>query len=193
MSAQGFSRLLCPITVLLVTATCWGQQATGTITGTISDPQNAVVPGATVEIRNVATNAAFETTSNDAGFYNAPNLPVGEYTITASANGFKRAVRTGVGLQVGQNAQINITLDVGAVAETVKVMAEVPLVDTGSATLGVVIENRRVRDLPLNGRNALALTLLNSGVISNAGPTNSGFGDRGVRFLRSASTAARTR
>jgi len=182
MSAQGFVRLFCPLAVLLSTAICWGQQATGTITGTISDPQNAVVPGAAIEIRNVATNAGFETTSNDAGFYNAPNLPVGEYTITASANGFKRAVRTGVGLQVGQNAQINITLDVGQVAETVEVQAEAPLVDTGSATLGVVIENRRVRDLPLNGRNALALTLLNSGVISNAGPTNSGFGDRGVQI-----------
>ena len=170
-------------TVLLVICNLsWGQQATGTITGTITDPQNAVVPGATVEIRNVATNAAFETKSNDAGFYNAPNLPVGEYTVSASANGFKRAVRTGVGLQVGQNAQINITLDVGQVAETVEVQAEAPLVDTGSATLGVVIENRRVRDLPLNGRNALALTLLNSGVISNAGPTNSGFGDRGVQI-----------
>ena len=140
------------------------------------------MPGAAIEILNVATNAGFETNSNEAGFYNAPNLPVGEYTISASANGFKRAVRTGVGLQVGQNAQINITLDVGQVAETVEVQAEAPLVDTGSATLGAVIENRRVRDLPLNGRNALALTLLNSGVISNAGPTNSGFGDRGVQI-----------
>ena len=102
--------------------------------------------------------------------------------MTASATGFKRALRTGVVLQVGQNASINITLDVGQVAETVEVQAEAPLVDTGSATLGAVIENRRVRDLPLNGRNALALTLLNSGVISNAGPTNSGFGDRGVQI-----------
>ena len=170
------------VVLLFSSVLSWGQQATGTITGTVTDPQNAVVPGATVEIRNVGTNAAFETKSNDAGFYNAPNLPVGEYTVNASATGFKRAIRTGIVLQVGQNASINITLDVGQVAETVEVQAEALLVDTGSATLGVVIENRRVRDLPLNGRNALALTLLNSGVISNAGPTNSGFGDRGVQI-----------
>ena len=188
MASRGFPsmaniRLIRTSVVLLFSAALsWGQQATGTITGTVTDPQNALVPGATVEIRNIGTNAAFETKSNDAGFYNAPNLPVGEYTITASATGFKRALRTGIVLQVGQNASINITLDVGQVAETVEVQAEAPLVDTGSATLGAVIENRRVRDLPLNGRNALALTLLNSGVISNAGPTNSGFGDRGVQI-----------
>lgn len=179
------SRLCLPRTFLVLmfsAVTSFGQQATGTITGTITDQQDAVVPGATIEIRNVATNAVFETKSNDAGFYNAQNLGVGDYTITASANGFKKAVRTGINLQVGQNAQINIPLDVGQVAETVEIRSEALLVDTGGATLGAVIENRRVRDLPLNGRNALALTLLTPGVVSNAGPTNSGFGDRGVQI-----------
>jgi hypothetical protein len=92
---------------LLSSAVVHAQQATGTITGTITDPQGAVVPGAAVEVLNIATNAKFETKTNESGFYNAQNLPVGEYTISASATGFKRAVRTGVGLQVGQNAQIN--------------------------------------------------------------------------------------
>src|SRR5438128_1371845 len=100
---------------LFSSAISWGQQATGAITGTVTDPQGALVPGATIEIRNVGTNAAFDTKSNDSGFYNAPNLPVGEYTVNASATGFKRAVRTGVVLQVGQNAQVNITLDVGQI------------------------------------------------------------------------------
>lgn len=177
--------LRCVSTLVLFLLSCTivhAQQATGTITGTITHQQGAVVQGATVEVLNVATNAKFDTKTNESGFYNAQNLPVGEYTISASATGFKRAVRTGIGLQVAQNAQINITLDVGQVAETVEVQAQATLVDTGGATLGAVIENRRVRDLPLNGRNALALTLLNAGVISNAGPTNSGFGDRGVQI-----------
>jgi len=121
------------VVLLFSSVLSWGQQATGTITGTVTDPQNAVVPGATVEIRNVGTNAAFETKSNDAGFYNAPNLPVGEYTVTASATGFKRALRTGVVLQVGQNASINITLDVGQVAETVEVQAEATLDECADA------------------------------------------------------------
>jgi len=171
------------LSVLVLTSVgAWAQQATGTISGTISDAQGAVVPGAAVEVRNVATNAGFETKSNDTGFFTAPNLAVGEYVINVSATGFKKFVRSGVTLQVGQNAQVNVTLDVGQVAETVEVRADAMLVDTGSATLGTVIENRRVRDLPLNGRNALALTLLNAGVISNAGPTNSGFGDRGTQI-----------
>lgn len=169
--------------VFLLSPVCTlAQQAAGNISGTVTDAQDAVVPGATVQVRNAGTNAVFETKSNDSGFYTAPNLSVGEYTITVTAAGFKRTVRSGIGLQVSQNAQVNIVLDVGQVAESVEVRGEAPLVDTGSATLGAVIENRRVTDLPLNGRNALALTLLNPGVVSNAGPTNSGFGDRGVQI-----------
>ena len=85
-------------------------------------------------------------------------------------------------LQVDQKAQVNLRMDIGEIAESVEVVAETSLVDSSSATLGTVIENRRVSDLPLNGRNALSLTLLNAGVVSNAGPTNSGFGDRGVQI-----------
>jgi hypothetical protein len=165
-----------------VSASAFAQQAVGTISGTITDQQDAVVPGAAIQVRNAGTNAVFETKSDDRGFYTAPSLSVGDYTLTVTAAGFKRSVRSGITLQVNQNAQVNIVLDVGQVAESVEVQAEAPLVDTGSATLGTVIENRRVRDLPLNGRNALALTLLTAGVVSNAGPTNSGFGDRGVQI-----------
>ena len=96
--------------------------------------------------------------------------------------GFKRTVRSGVTLQVNQNAQVNVTLDIGQISESVQVIAEAQLVDTSGATLGTVVENRRIQELPLNGRSALALTLLTPGVVSNAGPTNSGFGDRGIQL-----------
>ncbi len=168
--------------VLMAVASLVAQLETGTISGVVTDPQDAAVAGATVEIRNTRTNAIFRTTSNESGNYVAPNLPVGEYEVTAQYEGFKRIVRSGIRLQVNQNARLDLRLEVGQLAETVEVVGEAPLVDTGSATIGAVIENRRVRDLPLNGRNALALTLLNPGVISNAGPTNSGFGDRGVQI-----------
>jgi hypothetical protein len=158
------------------------QQAFGTISGTVTDQQDAVVPGALVEVRNTGTNAVFRTNTNENGFYAAPGLPVGTYEVSCSASGFKRSVRSGITLQVNQNARVNLVLELGQVAETVEVRGEAPLVDTAGATLGEVIENRRVRDLPLNGRNALALTLLTAGVISNAGPTNSGFGDRGIQI-----------
>jgi hypothetical protein len=160
----------------------YGQQSTGTIAGSVSDQQGALIPGATVEVRNTATNAVFTASTNESGDYVAPALPVGEYEISAQAEGFKRAVRSGVTLQVNQVAQIGFTLEIGAVAEVVEVVGEAPLVSASDATLGEVIERKRVADLPLNGRNALALTLLNAGVVSNAGPTNSGFGDRGIQL-----------
>jgi len=158
------------------------QQGGGTISGTVSDQQGAVIPGARIELRNVGTNAVFSTTTNETGAYVAPGLAVGEYEVTAESDGFKRSVRSGVTLQVQQNAQINMTLEIGQVAEVVEVTGAAPLVDTGGATLGTVIERKSVSDLPLNGRQALALTLLTAGVVSNAGPTASGFGDRGIQL-----------
>ena len=158
------------------------QQSTGTISGIVTDQQGAVVPGAQVEVLNTATNALFATSSNESGLYVAPGMVVGEYEIAVEAEGFRRGVRSGVTLQVGRNAEVNVTLEIGQVTEVVEVVGEAPLVDTNSATIGEVIERKRVSDLPLNGRGALALTLLTAGVISNAGPTNSGFGDRGIQL-----------
>ena len=158
------------------------QQSTGTIAGTVSDQQGAVIPGAQVQVRNTATNAVFAATTNESGGYVAPGLAVGEYEISAESGGFKRSVRSGVTLQVNQNARIDFRLEIGQVTEVIEVSAEASLVDTGGATLGTVIERKSVSDLPLNGRQALALTLLTAGVVSNAGPTASGFGDRGIQL-----------
>ncbi|MBM3760283.1 MAG: hypothetical protein FJW36_08560 [Acidobacteria bacterium] len=167
---------------LFASSSIWAQLQTGTIYGTVTDQQDAVIASATVEVRNVGTNATFRTQTNERGYFTAPGQPIGEYQVTIQKTGFKRGVRSGIGLQVNQNAQIDVRLEIGQVADTVEVTGEAPLVDTGSATLGTVIENRRVTDLPINGRSALALAMLNPGVISNAGPTNSGFGDRGIQL-----------
>ena len=179
MKEQG---LRLAVLVALFASGTFAQQSTGTISGTVSDQQGAVIPGAQVEVTNTATNAVFSTATNESGGYVAPALSVGEYEISAESAGFKRAVRSGVTLQVNQIARINLTLEIGQVTEVVEVTGEAPLVDTGDATLGEVIERKRVSDLPLNGRSALALTLLTAGVVSNAGPTNSGFGDRGIQL-----------
>ena len=156
-----------------------GQQGSGTISGIVTDPQNAAVPGADVRVRNTGTNSMFRTKANEQGYFTAPGMAVGDYEVVTERAGFKRSVRSGITLQVNQTAQVDVRLEIGQVADTVEVVGEAPVVNTSNATVGEVIENRRVRDLPLNGRGALALTLLTSGVISNAGPTNSGFGDRG--------------
>src|SRR5713101_911995 len=157
------------------------QQGRGAISGTVSDQQGARVRGAQIEVRNIGTNAVFRAASSDQGYFSTPSLPVGEYTITAEMAGFKKEVRRGLTLQVDQKAEVNfITLQIGTVAETVEVSGQAVLLDTSSATVGKVVESRRIQELPLNGRNALSLTLLTPSVKSNAGSTNTGFTDRGT-------------
>ncbi len=168
--------------VMVAVVNSAAQQSTGTISGIVSDQQGAVIPGAQVEVLNTETNALFTTSSNESGLYVAPGMVVGTYEIAVESDGFRRSLRSGVTLQVGQNAEVNVTLEIGQLTEVVEVVGEAPLVDTGGATIGEVIERKRVSDLPINGRGALALTLLTAGVISNAGPTNSGFGDRGIQL-----------
>jgi hypothetical protein len=176
------SKLAFAAIVLAATLPMLAQQGRGSYFGTVTDTTGAAVPGAKVTLTNVATNTSVATETNNDGTYSATALQIGEYTIQVEKSGFKRAVRSGLTLQVDQRGQIDFRLDVGGVAETIEVKGEAPLVDTGSATVGKVVENRRVMELPLNGRNALALTLLTPSVKSNAGPTNSGFGDRGIQL-----------
>jgi hypothetical protein len=167
---------------LIMVAGLHAQQGRGTISGTVTDAQGAAVAGVTIAIRDIDTNAVFRTATNDSGFYTAPGLAVGNYEVTAEATGFKKSVHNGVVLEVDQKAAVNFTIEIGQVSEKVEVVAEVPLVDVSSATVGKVVENRRIQELPLNGRNALALAMFTPGVRTSVGPTYGGFTDRGVRI-----------
>jgi len=169
------------VLVTLAALSLQAQQGKGTISGTVTDPQGAVVAGAQVEIRNVGTNAVFRTATNESGFFTAPGLAVGQYRVTAGFAGFKQTVRSGITLDVDQRAMVNLVLQVGEVTESIQVVGEAPLVELGSATVGSVVENRRIQELPLNGRNAMALAMLTPGVRNAVGPTYSGFLDRGIR------------
>ena len=170
------------VIVIGFAASSYAQQGRGTILGTVSDTSGAAISGARVVVTNVETNITFQTTTNQEGLFVTPPLNVGNYTVTVEQQGFKKAVRSGMTLEVDQRASINVALEVGAVTESIEVMGVAPLVETSTGTLGKVVENRRVQELPLNGRNVLALTLLTPSVKSNAGPTNSGFGDRGIQL-----------
>ncbi len=156
------------------------QQGRGSISGTVTDATGAAVPGVSVRITNAGTNAATAVETNESGYFTAPSLQIGSYSVTVEKQGFKKINRGGLTLQVDQRIALNLVLEVGALTESVEVTGEAPMVDTGSATVGKVVENRRITDLPLNGRNALALVMLTPGVKSQAGPTNSGFVDRGT-------------
>ena len=170
--------LACVATSLVLLA----QQGRGTIQGVVTDQSGASAGGVAVRVTNIDTNVTVNTLSNGEGYFLATNLNVGSYSVSAERAGFRKALRTGIVLQVDQRAQIDFRLELGQMAETVEVKAEAPLLDTGNSAVGKVIDNRRVLELPLNGRSALALTLLTPSVKSNAGPTNSGFGDRGIQL-----------
>ncbi|HVC00008.1 MAG TPA: TonB-dependent receptor [Candidatus Dormibacteraeota bacterium] len=141
------------------------QLPTASILGAVKDPSGAAVPGATVTATNVDTGAVRTAATNATGDYNLVQLPVGHYSLTVSHAGFKTATRSGITLSVTQQALLNFTLQIGATQQTVTVTGAVPLVNTQSATLGGLVNNQTLEQLPLNGRNYINLTLLQPGVI----------------------------
>jgi hypothetical protein len=144
-------------------------QTFGEITGTVTDSSGAVVSGATVTVTNVATSVDRRVTTNDVGNYTVPFLNPGVYNITAQLSGFKAATRSGLTLQVGDVARVNFTMEVGAVTETVAVSASAVLLQSESTALGTVIEQQRIVELPLNGRNFLQLVRLSPNVSAEQG------------------------
>jgi outer membrane receptor protein involved in Fe transport len=140
------------------------QNILATIQGTITDTSAAPIPGATVVVRNVATSDTRELTTDEGGRYRAPLLPPGEYEIRASITGFQTVERRGVGLTLGQDAVINLTLAVGTVAENIVVVGDSPRIELTSGAITGLVSAREIRDLPLNGRSFQQLALLQTGV-----------------------------
>jgi carboxypeptidase family protein/TonB-dependent receptor-like protein len=152
-------------------------QTTGTISGTIQDSSGAVLPGASVVILNEDTGISRSVQANAAGHYSAPALGLGNYRVTASRDGFQAEARGGIVITVGREAVVNFALQVGAVTQTVEVIGEAPLVQTTSATLEGLVDDKKIRDLPLNARSYLDLALLQSGVVlSRTASSNTGMG-----------------
>ena len=147
----------------------WAQTSTGTITGTVSDTTGAVVAGARVVISNAATGAKLEVQSNSEGTYTAPLLPPGGYSVTVTASGFKTFEQSGIRLQVQQQARVNVTLQLGALSESVSVSADAALVEATTSSVGKVVDNKRILELPLNTRNVYSLVNLTPGVTGSIG------------------------
>lgn len=139
-------------------------QTQGQITGVVTDPSGSIVLGATVTVTNPETGFERRAITNNAGNYVFPALLPGLYNVKVEMQGFQTEVRNGVELQVNQVARIDFHLNVGRVAETIEVSGGAPLLTTESATIGTVIENRRIVELPLNGRNFLQLVALSPNV-----------------------------
>jgi outer membrane receptor protein involved in Fe transport len=141
-------------------------QATGAISGVVSDASGAALPGATVTVVNNATGQTRTATAGADGFYTIPLLQPGTYKVTAALQGFSTLNRDGVKVTVSETARVNVQLSVGGRTEDVTVVGEAPLVETSNATMGIVIDEKKVVDLPLNGRNFTQLGTLIPGVVA---------------------------
>jgi outer membrane receptor protein involved in Fe transport len=152
-------------------------QATGAITGVITDQTGAVMPGVTVEATNTATGQVRNTVSGADGFYTLPLLQPGRYNVKATLAGFKPVVREAIDVSVGDTSRADIKLSVGGLEESVTVSADTPLVETSHSTLGITIDQQKVVELPLNGRNFTQLGTLIPGVVAPPGGLGGAAGD----------------
>ena len=150
----------------------FAQLQAGRIEGVVSDPQHAVVTGATVTVTNTGTNISETVKTDSSGNYVVTPLDPGVYSISASAIGFQTTVRTGIELTVGQSAEVDLGLVIGATAIRVEVNTTTPMLNTESGSLGQVVSNTQVVDLPLNGRQFTELAQLSPGAVFLAATGN---------------------
>jgi hypothetical protein len=171
------ARILLPLMAALALAAPTFGQTFGQITGLVTDASGGVLVGATVTVTNPQTSFTRTEATNGSGQYSFPNLLPGLYNVAVGAQGFQNVIRNGVELQVQQVARLDFQLKVGSVTEAVEVSGGAPLLATEDATLGTVIDNQRIVDLPLNGRNFVQLIALSPNV-------NASYADGGTATSR---------
>ena len=165
MSRKYFMAALCVSVGIFLQATAFAQMNTGRISGTVTDSSGAVVPGAAVSVVNQDTHLVSKATTDNSGSYLVVNLPVGAYSVTAEAQGFRRAERTGIALDNAARITADFKLEVGTVTESVEVKEVVgETVNTVSGEIRHTIDSEQVQDLALNGRNYIELITLIPGV-----------------------------
>jgi hypothetical protein len=166
---RGFARFLSLFCFLvsLVALPSFAQAPTGTIRGTVTDPSKAVVPNATVTVKNKGTGAERKVTTSSTGEFQIPTLPPGEYEVKVTASGFKTG-QSDLTLQVGESVTADFDLQVGQASETVVVTAETPAINTTEYKIDGVVNRKQIDSLPLNGRNFLQLAMLEPGVTVEA-------------------------
>jgi len=150
---------------LLASVSAWrAQEVAATLVGTVKDSSGASIPNAKVTVTNVATNIAHTTTTNPAGDYSVGALNPGQYTVSAEYEGFKTEIIRGIVLQVNQTARLDLTLQPGQLLQTVEVTGAAPVINTENSEIGSAMDQNRILEIPLNGRNFMQLTTLAAGV-----------------------------
>src|SRR5215475_4717275 len=173
---SAFERFVTTIVLLLAFGTCLvsAQTSTATILGVVRDTTEALVPGVTITVKHLESGQTRTAISGENGGYSVPLLPVGPYELSTTMPGFKQEVRRGINLVVGQQAVVDLTLEVGGASELITVNEEAPLVNTTLASTAGLINEQQVKDLPLNGRSFDQLLTLNVGVVNNTSNMNAG-------------------
>ena len=171
------------IGLLVTCALATAQVTSGTIVGVTTDSSGAVIPGAGITVVHQGTQDTRKTKTNERGEFNVPFVRTGDYSITAEMQGFRSRTQTGIKIQVDQTVRVEFVLEVGNLSEQVEVTTAAALIDTSTSSLGQVIANKQILELPLNGRNAFALGLLAGNTIPVQGMgTNLPFVTGGGRF-----------
>src|SRR5215471_6678103 len=164
-----------------------------TVTGRVIDEQGAVVSGARIRMTAVNTGAIFDAVANTEGIYTIPNLPIGEYKLQATSPGFQTYVQTGILLRVGDNVAVDIPMKVGQVTQSVEVHANASLVQTQQNTISQVVDQQRIVDLPLNGRDPTQLITISGASVNHSDGTNTGsksfFSSQSISIAGSAGDA----
>jgi len=176
MTGTFWKRLLWLLALVLVPHLVWAQ-ATGQISGQVTDASGGAMPGVTIEATNTATGAVRTAVTGTDGGYTLPLMQPGDYNVKASLEGFRSALREGVRVTVTETARAVFELEVGQLSETVTVVAQATLVESANATRGIVIDEQKVVDLPLNGRNFTQLGTLIPGVVAPPGALGGQAGD----------------
>ena len=163
MSTKSVKSLLMSVVLLTTLASVSYGQSTAEINGRVTDTTGAVIPAVQIVVTNVDRETERQTTSSDVGYYTFTRLEPGNYAISVESEGFKSISQPGIVLEVNQSARIDFILEVGAVTETIEVVAASPVLETNTAQLGTVVAKRQISDLPLNGRNFSQLLALTPG------------------------------
>ncbi|MGH9344667.1 MAG: carboxypeptidase-like regulatory domain-containing protein, partial [Terriglobia bacterium] len=171
------------VSALLIAGWAWGQTVAGSITGRVEDSSGGVIPNAKVTLTQVATGQTRAVTTNARGEFVAPLMPIGAYEVAARYQGFKTELRSGIILHVDETVSLRMILQPGSTRQSVQVVSAAPLLETRTYSLGQVILNNQVLNMPLNGRNIFQLGLLTGYTTPVSGMgTNQTFAGGGGRF-----------
>jgi len=166
---------------LILAGSAFGQTTTGSIFGTVTDLNDSVIAGSTITATDIKTGITRTTQSNDSGNYLFPSIPAGDYMVSAQAKGFGTAIQKGLHVDVNQSANATFKLSVGGTTQSITVTSGSTLVDTRESQLGETVDQKRIEDLPLNGRDVYSLVQLIPGVTSY-GAQSAGGNQYGTTF-----------